>query len=674
MKLRHFAIVLLAFVSGSTASTPARTKLPDRYFQLMEAEARLIENQLATEASADLKTLEGRPWWRHFPAAVLITAVLYAKEHAANPRFRDPKMLALALRIGDLLAAENERGNFTARQDHHRDTYMWLETYRLLERELGGERRTRWRRELQKNVAALAARTAQLKDRPAYQSPFIGTSPNHYALWASSVYLAGRMFGEREWETLAATILHRFAAQEQFADGYWGEHARAGPTAGYDYLTFAGVALYWEHSRDPAALQALRRGTDFHKYFTYPDGHPVELTDDRRRHVYISPWGHFGFSNFSDGRRYAEFLTSFYREHEISLEHVGRVAQNALYYHEGPTEPIPGDAPRYWRQLSVPAGIRKSGPWVVALSGLISTQAATNQYYLDRQGSLSIFHEKLGPVITGANSKRQPELATFQEKIDGRIFHLPTSSALQMSDERDRLSLAYNSFFSDLEVLPLSHDEVAFRFRVTPTRRPEEAQLALQLCLRTGLVLESGGGRRVTLGAERVVLEPPDLGGWIRHNGWTLKISDPAARLIWPVYPYNPYAAGPETDLQYAVGTLTIPLRLAKGPEAVTGGDYDISFGLEAGERGPATAEQQQDWRARIRTTLFVPDPLPPLEPETHGRFEPAPGVVAERLTYGTQFGMRIPAILYLPKSRQGKIPALIVVNGRDSRGCGAHL
>jgi hypothetical protein len=47
-----------------------------------------------------------------------------------------------------------------------------------------------------------------------------------------------------------------------------------------------------------------------------------------------------------------------------------------------------------------------------------------------------------------------------------------------------------------------------------------------------------------------------------------------------------------------------------------------------------------QEWIARIRSTLFVPDPLPPLAAEVHGSFEPEPGVVAERVTYATQFGM----------------------------------
>jgi dienelactone hydrolase len=76
------------------------------------------------------------------------------------------------------------------------------------------------------------------------------------------------------------------------------------------------------------------------------------------------------------------------------------------------------------------------------------------------------------------------------------------------------------------------------------------------------------------------------------------------------------------------------------------------------------TPSEEQDWRSRIRMAWFAAGPAPALAPESHGSFEPAPGVVAERVTYGTQFGMRIPAILYRPKSVSGKIPAFIVVNG----------
>jgi dienelactone hydrolase len=83
-----------------------------------------------------------------------------------------------------------------------------------------------------------------------------------------------------------------------------------------------------------------------------------------------------------------------------------------------------------------------------------------------------------------------------------------------------------------------------------------------------------------------------------------------------------------------------------------------------ARESKKLTSVEAGKLRARIRAALFVPDPLPALDPVTHGKFEPEPGVVAERVTYASQFGLRIPAILYLPKERKGKLPGLIVVNG----------
>src|SRR5262249_16093536 len=66
----------------------------------------------------------------------------------------------------------------------------------------------------------------------------------------------------------------------------------------------------------------------------------------------------------------------------------------------------------------------------------------------------------------------------------------------------------------------------------------------------------------------------------------------------------------------------------------------------------------------RMAQISHLPATLPPRAVESHVRFEPVPGVVAERVSYATQFGMRVPAILYLPQKHSGKIPAIIVVNG----------
>src|SRR6186713_2094485 len=107
-------------------------ELPGRYFRLLEAGSAKVEAKMNAEPGATLKTLESQPGWRHFPYAILAPAVLYSKQH-------DPKMRDLAIRIGDLLATESEKGTYEPRGDSDWDDYMWLEAYRLLGDSLGNE-------------------------------------------------------------------------------------------------------------------------------------------------------------------------------------------------------------------------------------------------------------------------------------------------------------------------------------------------------------------------------------------------------------------------------------------------------------------------------------------------------------------------------------------------------
>jgi len=78
-----------------------------------------------------------------------------------------------------------------------------------------------------------------------------------------------------------------------------------------------------------------------------------------------------------------------------------------------------------------------------------------------------------------------------------------------------------------------------------------------------------------------------------------------------------------------------------------------------------ALARSPDETRRSIKSTLFVPEPLPKLEAANYGSFEPAPGVVAERISYATEYGLRIPAIVYRPRRLPAaRMPGLIVVNG----------
>lgn len=553
----------LAFAAGSARAA----ELPDGYFKLM---------------TAGLDSIKPEPELRNAASYMFAAAVLWAKQHPANPGFGNQKYLDLALKLGDVTAGQSERDNAQNRQDYEWEIHFWLDSYRLLEAKLDGERRARWRKQLERNVRWFAGETEARIDFPRYQGPYIRTSTNHYALFASTVYQAGRVLKVKEWEDLGARAMHRLATEEQAPGGYWGEFTDGGPATGYDYITMNCVALYYEHSLDTGALEALRRSTDFHKHFTWPNGQPVETVNGRNRYWEVSPWGTFAFSHWPDGRRYAEFLARFFTAGNVRGRDLGRLSQNALYYHEGPTSPIPVDLSRAAHQLPVAAGIRRTAPWTVCLSGL-HEPPTDSQFTLDRQGALSIYHDRLGMIVTGAGSKRQPELATIMEKVDGEVITVPRSSSLRMSEDLDRLGTAYNRFFVDLQVPRPEPERAVFRFHITEVgpNRMGDASINLQLVLKAGEVLETAH-RKVTLGADPIELGPEQIGGWIRHGGWTLK-TPPTARLTWPVLPFNPYRNAPETDMRHAVGRLQVPLKVAPRPGwALNWGRQDVEFAVEA--------------------------------------------------------------------------------------------
>jgi dipeptidyl aminopeptidase/acylaminoacyl peptidase len=76
----------------------------------------------------------------------------------------------------------------------------------------------------------------------------------------------------------------------------------------------------------------------------------------------------------------------------------------------------------------------------------------------------------------------------------------------------------------------------------------------------------------------------------------------------------------------------------------------------------PASAAALRD---AVKSVLFVVEPVKLVSVESYGQFAPAPGVVAERVSYATAYGLRVPAIVYRPaRAPAAKMPGLVVVNG----------
>jgi dienelactone hydrolase len=83
-----------------------------------------------------------------------------------------------------------------------------------------------------------------------------------------------------------------------------------------------------------------------------------------------------------------------------------------------------------------------------------------------------------------------------------------------------------------------------------------------------------------------------------------------------------------------------------------------------------AFGAEKQNWqelRQRIEQTLHVRQPLVHLEEKQYGQFSPASGVAAERVSYATDYGLRVPAIVYREAGPTiSQHPALVIVNGHN--------
>src|SRR5690348_6834513 len=79
-------------------------------------------------------------------------------------------------------------------------------------------------------------------------------------------------------------------------------------------------------------------------------------------------------------------------------------------------------------------------------------------------------------------------------------------------------------------------------------------------------------------------------------------------------------------------------------------------------------AAPHPDWqnlRKQMRETLHVSDSLPKLESKSYGSFAVGPDVAAERVSYATDYSLRVPAIVYHSAGATiTKHPGLVIVNG----------
>jgi dienelactone hydrolase len=82
---------------------------------------------------------------------------------------------------------------------------------------------------------------------------------------------------------------------------------------------------------------------------------------------------------------------------------------------------------------------------------------------------------------------------------------------------------------------------------------------------------------------------------------------------------------------------------------------------VSAQTKAPAELEAL---RKQAVQALFIDSPLPALQMKSFGSFNATPDIRVEHITFATQFGMRVPAIVYVPTHIAKKAPAIVVVCG----------
>ena len=91
---------------------------------------------------------------------------------------------------------------------------------------------------------------------------------------------------------------------------------------------------------------------------------------------------------------------------------------------------------------------------------------------------------------------------------------------------------------------------------------------------------------------------------------------------------------------------------------------FALAASLAASAAGSKPSEWQ-DLRKQIRNTLHVPEDLPALRDKTYGQFKVASDVSADRVSYSTDYDLRVPAIVYHESGATiTRHPALVIVNG----------
>lgn len=545
-RLTLFSLIVSILLAGSALSDGMQPQLKFRD-EFIRGLAAAVPDILKTQ---DPKT--GRfgtgIWIVNDQNIIFPLAVAWATESPDNPYVHDQKVLDAIVKAGDALIEDaDENGQWEFRKKDGSTwgkiympwTYSaWIKSYALVREGMTAEQRERWDKALIHGYTNIA-RTQLAK---------VHNIPTNHAM---GLYIAGRIFDRAEWREQAREFMARMIGEQNPA-GFWSENH--GPVIGYGSVYTDALGVYYAVSQDESVMPAIERAVRFYSNFIYPNGSAVETVDERNTYHHGVRFPNTAFTRTPEGRGFMkqqmEILAA--KGQKISPDNL---ANFIAYGAEGSTAPTASQETDRTLVLSdEKAVIRRKAPWFVCLSAYCCP-IPTSRWIQDRQNLVSVYHDRVGLIVGGGNTKLQPlwsnftvgDISLLKHKPGdtapnfipaGPLFHIPSEASIKQADPIG-LNLTYGGERCNIFVEPVD-DETAYIHLRSTSRSGMTVEGHITLIPHVGQQFRTGKAPERALGDESFTLTSEDAGGWIAHAGWKLSLPE-GSKVIWPALPHNPY-------------------------------------------------------------------------------------------------------------------------------------
>ncbi len=512
---------------------------------------------------ADTGRFGSEPWICTDQNVIFPLAAAWAIQEPGNPWYHSAQVLEAVGRGGEaLIDAMDEKGKWTFRKKDHSTwgqihmpwTYSrWIRAYALVRDALPAATRERWEKALLLGFTGIRR----------YADGDTHNIPTHHAM---ALYIAGVCFENEAWKTAAKQFMARVVSAQD-PGGFWSEHF--GPVVGYNKVYIDALGIYYHFSRDAVVLDALERSARFHAGILWPDGSAVSCIDERQIYHQGVDTGNVGFSYTPEGRGFlVRQLQVYSRNGEKNVD--GDYAASMLLY--GGTGDAVLPASMQGKGIAIigakDALIQRCRPWQWAFSGY-ACAPANSRWIQDRQNLVDVYHDGLGLIIGGGNTKLQPYWSSFTVGEPSRVAHVPgdespdftpdiplfwTPSRASIDDARSAMTLQYGDVECAVSASVGEDGALTLTYAAPPGKRAE----AHVPFLKRADAVHTAAGNDLVLTEDAFILTGQEIGGGFTFGGLSVIVPGDAS-LRWPAKQHNPYAKDGKSKLADAKLVVVLP-------------------------------------------------------------------------------------------------------------------